>query len=187
MTRARPLRPHTVTRVTVLALTAAATFLLSKPSAAQPVATLELEQALSIPPNLQAPAVVRSLLDTMWRHSPTFRAQCSRLRRAALLIDLHLDIRERRARTEVVNSMGRAVRAEIYINHTLGSLVELIAHEMEHIVEQLDDVQLAADDRHGVSRSAGGAFETARAVHIGQKVAGEVDRGMNQGSRLARR
>jgi hypothetical protein len=57
--------------------------------------------------------------------------------------------------------------------------VELIAHEFEHIIEQLDGVDLAsraAVPRSGVHEQPGtpGMFETVRATRIGQRVAAEV-------------
>jgi hypothetical protein len=57
-------------------------------------------------------------------------------------------------------------------------LVELIAHEFEHILEQLDGVDLAAwAGRSGVRRVGGsdreGPFETERARQVGRLVAGE--------------
>jgi hypothetical protein len=59
-----------------------------------------------------------------------------------------------------------------------GELVEHLAHEIEHVLEQLDEVDLAAAEAahiHGVSASRGQtAFETRRAVVIGRLVAAEV-------------
>ena len=71
-------------------------------------------------------------------------------------------------------------------------LTELIAHEFEHVLEQLDCVDLRALAHTGDSRQlADGAFETARAIIAGQQVAGEVvnnapDRVRNAGASLWR-
>ena len=62
-------------------------------------------------------------------------------------------------------------------------LVEILAHEFEHVIEQLDGVELRADPSHGVYQLANGSFETARAVHIGRQVSGEAD----AANRVARR
>ena len=59
---------------------------------------------------------------------------------------------------------------------------ELVAHELEHVVEQLDRVDLprrATAAASGVTRGPRGAlfpeyFETERARQIGRRVAGEV-------------
>ena len=61
------------------------------------------------------------------------------------------------------------------------TLVELIAHELEHVLEQLDDVNLTqlaqgpgvSSYGHEGSRS----FETARARQIGLDVAAEFNAG----------
>lgn len=65
----------------------------------------------------------------------------------------------------------------------IGSLddqVELIAHEIEHVIEQLDGVDLrvrATLPASGVrSRDHGDEFETTRAIRVGRMVAAEVRR-----------
>ena len=61
------------------------------------------------------------------------------------------------------------------------SLVELIAHELEHVLEQLDDVNLTQMAQGpGVSSNGherGRSFETARARQIGLDVAAEFKAG----------
>jgi hypothetical protein len=56
--------------------------------------------------------------------------------------------------------------------------VEYLAHEIEHVLEFLDEVDLAAaaaQGIHGVTESGrSAAFETSRAIAIGRLVAGEV-------------
>jgi len=58
-------------------------------------------------------------------------------------------------------------------------LVELIAHEIEHVIEQIDAIDLAADaGQPGTGVHTVGAdgmmFETARAARVGVSVAREV-------------
>jgi hypothetical protein len=53
---------------------------------------------------------------------------------------------------------------------------ELIAHELEHVIEYTQDVKFlleALSPRSGVKQSAG-AFETRRAIDAGDRVAQEV-------------
>jgi hypothetical protein len=61
------------------------------------------------------------------------------------------------------------------------SLVELIAHELEHVLEQLDDVNLMYMAQGPGVRShrseRGPAFDTARARQIGLDVAAEFNAG----------
>jgi len=59
------------------------------------------------------------------------------------------------------------------------SPVELIAHELEHVIEQLDGVDLAAKLRRPdsgvfVTGEGGNVFETTRAKRVGLQVAREV-------------
>jgi len=53
--------------------------------------------------------------------------------------------------------------------------VELIAHELEHLIEQLDGADVS--DRRVVAgtHSSGHAYESGRAIEAGQRVAREVD------------
>jgi hypothetical protein len=135
------------------------------------------------PSRLVVTPPLQPVIDTMWRTSPTFRAQCARLRQApSLIVSVSIGSRPRvgaaRGRVYVDRSAGLAARADILIAQdfrSVAELVEVLAHELEHVIEQLDGVELRADSSHGVSQLANGSFETARAVHVGQQVAGEVD------------
>ncbi len=53
--------------------------------------------------------------------------------------------------------------------------VELIAHEIEHVVEQLDEIDLEVHVGSGnVWKREDGAFETRRAIEVGRRVARDV-------------
>jgi len=132
--------------------------------------------------NLVVTSTLRPVIELMWHTSPTFKAQCARLRQTpGLFVSIFLGNQSQvgaRGRVVFVRAQGDLVRAEVLICHDFRStteLVEVLAHELEHVIEQLDGVQLTSDSTHGVHRTASGAFETARARHIGQKVSGEVD------------
>ena len=57
----------------------------------------------------------------------------------------------------------------------LDNVVELIAHELEHVIEQIDRVDLAGSAAGVYSVAAGGMiFETERAKRVGLIVAQEV-------------
>ena len=64
---------------------------------------------------------------------------------------------------------GRVV-ARVRVRHGRES-VEVIAHELEHVLERIDGVQLALDAlRRGSSTTlAGGAYETRRATDAGRR------------------
>ena len=147
------------------------------------IADKAADEAVAIPPNVVTTTLLRPLIETMWHHSPTFRAQCARVSAApSLVVDIRFgnatQLGADRARTYVVRSSPNTGRADIYLDLELRSVdewIELIAHELEHVIEQLDEVQLTPASRHGVHLTASGAFETSRAIHIGQKVSSEVN------------
>jgi hypothetical protein len=135
-----------------------------------------------LPQNLDVGQTLLPVLRAMWERSRTFRSQCARIERTR---SLKLVLRwgqaaQRRTsggHAEIVTLNGRT-RADIVVGRELDSsqLVEVIAHEFEHVVEQLDGVRLTGRAQHGVTRDRDGNFETARATRIGQTVAHEMRR-----------
>ena len=135
-----------------------------------------------VPANLIAAPIYQDLLESMLRRSPTFRRQCLRLMHSPeVTVTLQAGSAHgpvQRARTRIVKTGGRLV-ATIEILR-LENPVELIAHEIEHIIEQLDGIDLASRARVGASgvheMADVGAFETSRAKHVGLMVSAEVRR-----------
>ena len=135
-----------------------------------------------IPPNLEVPSSYRVLLESMWQRSATFRRQC---RRIANTPGLEIAIRAAargstgrvRARAQIVRDRLR-LRASIEVL-SLEDPAELIAHELEHVIEQLDGVDLASRAATGTSgvRIADDSFETMRAVRVGRAVSADMRRG----------
>jgi hypothetical protein len=135
--------------------------------------------SLALPPNLLASSTYQPLLRRMLDRSATFRRQCLRIANTANLevtlgsapVPLPGRIR---ARTQIVKE-GDRIHATIEMT-TLDDPAELIAHEIEHIIEQLDGVDLAAKAVIGTSGVADdeGAYETARAKRVGLTVSAEV-------------
>jgi hypothetical protein len=140
------------------------------------------------PPNLSAASVFQPVLERMWRSSPTFNRQCRRLVATPhLKVVLRLEELQRRpsfhARTILGRHDGILVAAEVVLSRTPDA-VELIAHEVEHILEQLDGVDLRAHVGFGVVwRRDDGAFETRRATDVGRRVAREVELRTSRGER----
>lgn len=137
-----------------------------------------------IPPNMQVSVVYRQLVVDMLSRSPTFRRQMLRIAAATRLTvclqpALPSWLQGVRAKTEFSRDSRGSLSANIEIV-PLDNDVELIAHELEHVVEQLDGVDLAAkagQPSSGVRATGdmGGLFETTRAVRIGLQVAREVE------------
>ena len=133
-----------------------------------------------LPANLIVPDIVRPLVRSMWRQSPTFRRQCARLaEHPDVIVRFELagpvqDTRGARSAFERLNGdLNAAVeielrKPELYIEH--------IAHELEHVLEQVDGTDLRRLARQGLNGvvSLGGGFETARARAIGRIVAQEA-------------
>ena len=149
-------------------------------------ATIAVHDDVGLPPNMEIADLYASTVELMRQRSPTFRRQCSRIANASgLTVVLTNDPPQPRqpamASTQIVRKPGGRLHATIHIGISARA-VELIAHEIEHIVEQLDGIDLAAKARlgsSGVHTCACGhpvAFETARAILIGMRVAGEVSR-----------
>ncbi len=132
------------------------------------------------PFNLQVDALLKPLLEQMWQASPTFRRQCRRL---AAEESLQVTVgREDQpsvasfanARTALTFKGNTPVTARVYIKNTSNG-AELIAHEFEHILEQLDGVDLQAQAGNGaVWKGDRASFETRRAIETGRRVAREV-------------
>ena len=90
-----------------------------------------------------------------------------------------------RARTVLARDKGVIVAAHIFL-YPSPDAVELIAHEIEHVLEQLDGVDLEAHVGSGnVWKREDGAFETRRATEAGRRVAREV--GLNERTRTRAR
>ena len=138
-----------------------------------------LDLADMLPPDSDIPAVCRPLLDDMWRGSATFRRQWIRVAAARVQVVITLDKApndDTRAQSEISRS-GR-LRVRISLRIVDREAIELLAHEIEHVLEQLDEVDLAGAvgaKVHGASATGRPpVFETRRAVVIGRLVAGEV-------------
>jgi hypothetical protein len=133
------------------------------------------------PPNLDVPSAYQPAIVTMLERSPMFRRQCLRLAAApqlAVVVTItHPNHAGPRARTQIRRD-GSQLHARVEIN-PYGDFTELLAHELEHIIEQLDGIDLAARSgvaRSGVRQCADGTFETSRAVRVGTLVSLEARR-----------
>jgi hypothetical protein len=136
---------------------------------------------VAAPPNLAVPSAYQPAVATMLERSPMFRRQCLRLAAAphlAVVVRItHPNNAGPRARTQIRREGGQ-LSADVEIN-PYGDFSELLAHELEHIIEQLDGIDLAAKSnvaRSGVRLCADGTFETSRAVRVGTLVALEARR-----------
>jgi hypothetical protein len=139
---------------------------------------------VTLPANLKVPPMYRTYIEAMVRWSPTFRRQVLRLAAAPWLTVVLEPLQAHRselvrARTRFSTDTAGGRTATMGIG-SLDDQVELIAHEIEHVIEQLDGVDLRARatlPATGVhSRNGNREFETIRAIRAGRTVSEEVRR-----------
>jgi hypothetical protein len=136
----------------------------------------------TLPANIALPVGHRDLLRRMWQRSPTFRRQCARIAGAPeLLVRVIVTgpgpVGSGCAKT-TLRRAGTVLEADVQLG-CVAKVVELVAHEFEHIIEQLDGVRLADVGERApslVKVSGQGTFETRRAIEAGRAVADEVTR-----------
>jgi hypothetical protein len=133
------------------------------------------------PCRLVVPEPLRNIVDDAWRLSETFRSQCRELADAGAVVVLTLRARfGRGAQADTAMGVDAAGVVIATVSVPLDSrTVELIAHELEHVVEHATGANMAEESRRrgsGVWRTFGG-FETQRAIDTGRRVACETREG----------
>ena len=136
-----------------------------------------------LPANLDVDPMFQVVVQGMRQRSPAFRRQVARIGAARTLrIRLLPEDQPRptlasHARTAITFDAGFPVNAQVYLLMT-PQVSQFIAHEIEHIIEQLDGVDLRAQEGNGVVWKSGDtSFETQRAIEAGLLVEQEVARG----------
>lgn len=129
------------------------------------------------PPTNLSGGAFQPLVEQIWRASPAFRQQCARLAAASgLRVTVRAELLQKRsdirAFTSIIRDNASLTKAEINLL-VPADAVELIAHEIEHVIEQLDGVE-PRRDACGRHRSPTGMYETCRAIEAGRRVAREV-------------
>jgi hypothetical protein len=146
---------------------------------------------LRIPHNIAVWRGYRALLDTMLARSPSFRRQCVRIANdRSLTVHLRFVPVRLEGGVRAITRISRQSEGLVVAYVTLDPFnndVEMIAHEFEHVIEQLDEVNLPEKARrrdsgvHAIGR-ARTAFETSRAVRMGRMVVSEVRDGARRES-----
>lgn len=135
---------------------------------------------LSLPDSIELASGLQPIVRWSLQHSPRFRQQCRELAaaprlRARVRISYHrVPGDSSRALTTFRQNRLGDIDANIEIR-SAPDLTELLAHEFEHVLEQVEGVNLQTlSAQRKARRLLDGAFETARAIQVGQRVAGEV-------------
>jgi hypothetical protein len=143
-----------------------------------------LGSVLHLPETIQVADDLRRPVDTMLRKSPAFRSQCRQIARVPYLyarvrIDGGLAGKPYRARTTVHRLPSGVIVADIDIT-PVGDPTEWLAHELEHLIEQLDGLELRELARRGQGawHSVDEMFETDRAIQMGRTVLDQVHGGV---------
>ena len=135
--------------------------------------------APSLPPSIAIEKGLEPIVQWTLENSPTFRQQCRVLAAAAELsarvrVTARTPDSTERALSVVRRLPSGRIDASIEIRSS-SSLSELLGHEFEHVIEQLDGVNLRHLQSIGEARRIdSGAFETRRAIDAGQRVSAEV-------------
>lgn len=154
---------------------------LNVPATLCSAATPRLPPTITLTDDLQRP------IETMLKRSATFREQCRRIASAPrlhVLVRVNVQIvgTSCRARSVIQTTTSGIIVAVVEISPA-GDPVPWIAHEFEHLLEQLDGLRLTelADRHRGVWRTIGETFETERAIRAGRQVADEISRKTSAG------
>jgi hypothetical protein len=133
----------------------------------------------NLPPSIHLEEGLEPIVRWTLAYSPTFRQQC-RVLAATPALTATITVVTRtagdsdRARAVFRHYDSGAFIAVIEIRST-SELSELLAHEFEHLIEQLEGADLPALAKRGeAQRGRDGVFETRRAISAGRRVAGEV-------------
>lgn len=136
-----------------------------------------------LPANVQLLHAIEDAITLIYDRSPSFRAQCARIAEAEnLRVTVRIDpsISSRRRAYTVVQRDGHQIRAGVHLPPS-SDHAELLAHEFEHILEQIEGLdlpKLAGVKQSGVYETEYGVFETYRAQTAGRIVMAET-RGLN--------
>jgi hypothetical protein len=134
-----------------------------------------------LPPTIQMSPSLRPVVMELLRRSPTFARQCATIA-AARHVRITIVVvppselaRAPRARAVINRHAHGLIRALIEIPAT-ADFAELLPHEFEHVIEQLEGLSLSAlhaAGHPGVVEVQTGVFETTRARNAGRAAARE--------------
>jgi hypothetical protein len=134
-----------------------------------------------IPSNVELAHDLEKVLARIYERSPAFRAQCERIASAGnLRVTVRIDTSipaHCRAFT-IIHRRGDNITADVHLPASNG-LIELVGHEFEHLLEQIEGLdlrRLARVKGSGVHEREGRMFETDRARAAGRVVAAEMSR-----------
>jgi hypothetical protein len=133
----------------------------------------------ALPRNINVPDAYARWIEALIARSPTLQRQCALIAAADhVVVQLSSGPRSPafgRARTTFTRDRS-GLRADVFVPVS-SDFAELLAHELEHVIEQIEGLNLRRLARHrqsGVRKIGHNAFETTRASDAGLAAAGEV-------------
>jgi hypothetical protein len=142
--------------------------------------------------NIQADGELRQTIEQLLGRSRTLRTQCARIGAASrvrvwITIEPRVVTAETRARSTVRRFDSGLLDVVIELPPVGADFVELLAHELEHVTEFIDGIDLRAlarnRDRHVIERRSDGAIESDRAYAAGLAAAAEAPLGVDPAAR----
>lgn len=151
--------------------------------AASASAVEEAPALVALPTTIQVETLLRSVTARMLEKSPTFKRQCDIIGAAGhVVVKVRVVPAPRSSMTRATTTFRRYTSgitvADVEIP-AASPVVELIAHEFEHIAEYVQGVDLKSmSQKHPdeAFKLRDGSFETTRAVQAGRAVAHECGR-----------
>lgn len=138
----------------------------------------EREPETALPSNVSMPKDLKPMLRQMIERSPTFRLQCQKISDATQLrIAIELVPRLLECQCRALSNIKRydtgfiLIKVQVIVPNV--HLVEVIGHEFEHALEQVEGLDLrtlASTQSEHVYKSEGGGFETKRAMRAGSAI-----------------
>lgn len=130
------------------------------------------------PCRLVVKPTLRGVVEKAWPRSPTLQRQCHDLLVAGAVVDLEWGKSHDslvRARTQMELTDDGVVVAHVSVP-PVSEAIQLVAHELEHVIELTQRVDYAAESRRpgsGVWQTHG-IYETQRAIDAERQVAREL-------------
>ena len=158
-----------------------------------------------IPENIRVGDDMREVVATLLARSPTLRAQCARIAatpRARIVVEVTGSRFRSQTRARATARRYDSGLLTVVIElpaMAIAEFAELLAHELEHVLELIDNVdlnQLMKQRSAGVTKTSDGFYETTRAQAAGKAAAAEalsetdpaaaaISRGVAKAARLA--
>ena len=139
----------------------------------------QAEQSARVDPwpcRIVAAATIRRVFEQGWKRSATMRSQCDELARAGAVVSLEWGSTDTQSHaTTALTAHGGVVVAIVKIP-PVGDTVQLLAHELRHVIEHSRGLDFEAESKRpnsGVWRALSG-FETQAAIEVTHQVALEL-------------